>query len=159
MGEVSMSVDYARRSDKLRIRMSRLRSRLNGDVDDIIDQAQDMLDWKHYLKQYPIASVSVIAALSYFLVPRRKFETNNVQIDEEAIDRLLAARNIAPPAPPKKTLFGDLLGIATQMAFRSAITLVTSKLLADTMQEQRDPRPRSAEVPESSSYSTGVDHL
>ena len=154
-----MSVDYKQRSEKLRIRMSRLRCSLHGEVDEIVDRANDLLDWKYYLKHYPIASVSTIAAVAYLLVPRRKFETNNVKIDEEAIDRLLAARELNPPAPPPKpSLFSDLMGMATQMAFRTALTLATTKLLASTVQDQQEPQSRPSREPRPASYSTGVDN-
>ncbi|HWL08570.1 MAG TPA: hypothetical protein VNQ76_09205 [Planctomicrobium sp.] len=59
-------------AERLQLRMQRIRRRLDVDVDDIINDAQQLLDWKYYLRRQPIASVIGLAVVGYFLVPSKK---------------------------------------------------------------------------------------
>lgn len=51
--------------------MQQIRGHLNGEVDDIIGNAQQLLSWKHYVRAYPWPSLLAAAAVGYAAIPRR----------------------------------------------------------------------------------------
>lgn len=55
----------------IRKQSSKLRRHLERDVDGLRNQAQELLDWKHYVRKYPVATIGAAVVLGYLLVPRR----------------------------------------------------------------------------------------
>lgn len=55
----------------LRKQSSKLRKHLERDVDGLRNQAQELMDWKHYVRKYPVATIGAAVVLGYLLVPRR----------------------------------------------------------------------------------------
>ncbi|MCA9110738.1 MAG: hypothetical protein KDA52_12365 [Planctomycetaceae bacterium] len=75
-------------ADEIRRRMDIIRSNLGGDVHGIVSNAQQLVDWRHYVRAFPWGSLGVALSLGYFAVPRRLEITSP---DAETLEKL--ARN------------------------------------------------------------------
>ena len=56
---------------EIRQRMSVIRRYIRDDVDGIVQNAQQLADWKHYVRAFPLGSLVVAAVAGYVAVPRR----------------------------------------------------------------------------------------
>lgn len=70
--------------------MRRVRRELNVEVQEIVEQARDLADWRYYVGRYPWICLGGAAALGYLLVPARV-----------VVEHTLANRE-PPPAPPPR---------------------------------------------------------
>ncbi|SFI76678.1 hypothetical protein [Planctomicrobium piriforme] len=59
-------------AERLQMRMQRIRRRMDSDVVDLMSDAQQLLDWKYYIRRHPVACVAAIAAAGFFLVPKAR---------------------------------------------------------------------------------------
>lgn len=113
-----------READEIRHQMADIRNCLHQDVQEIVDNARDMTNWRYYVRRYPWAAVGTAAALGYFVVPRR---TKVVSQDADAIaDRLSAEYRsaMAGDAQPhkKKTLVGEGFNFVANLAVRGLLS-------------------------------------
>jgi len=69
----------------IRQRMEEMRYDLDEDVQEIVEDARDMGDWRYYVRTYPWVCLGVAWAFGYFLVPRRPF---GMQPDAQALAEL-----------------------------------------------------------------------
>jgi hypothetical protein len=51
--------------------MARIRCELDENVEEVVESAKAMTDWRYYVKAYPWASVALAFVAGYFVVPRR----------------------------------------------------------------------------------------
>jgi hypothetical protein len=58
--------------EELQRRMARLRSEMGQDVESVFDTAEELTDWKHYVRRYPWIAVTAAAAVGYLVVPARR---------------------------------------------------------------------------------------
>ncbi len=56
---------------QIRQRMSVIRRHIGEDVDGIVQNAQQLTDWHHYVRTFPWISVASAAAVGFIAVPRR----------------------------------------------------------------------------------------
>lgn len=128
-----MPIDYSEQSERLRIRMTRLRHTLDRDVEEAVDRASDLLDWRYYLQNFPLTSVGVLALAAYHLVPKRTVQ--QVKISDSAIREVLESsdRLVAPEPKEKPSFTRSMLEIGAQAMLRTALTFATRKLIADTL--------------------------
>ena len=126
-----MPMDYATESERLRRRMNRVRRDLDYEVEELVDQANHLTDWRFYMKNYPFASLGAVAMLAYTLVPIKK--RSDVVIDEHTLSDLLerGETQFRRTRTAKPSLFSSAMQMASQAALRAGITFVTHKLLAD----------------------------
>ncbi len=90
-------------ADGIRERMARIRTRARGKADQLGAETRQFLDWKHYVRLYPWATVAAAAAVGYFVVPRRPTQSAT-QLDTADLARLARDHRIvvAPPETAKK---------------------------------------------------------
>ena len=132
--------------DDIRRKMAKIRRELHEDVREVVEKAEAVSDWRHYVKMYPWAAVGVAAALGYFLVPKRK-KSSGVKATE--IAQAVAAitpQNLAPqalaavaPAAPKKgrSLISAGLGMLAPIALRAAQNYATH-FVSNWVAQQQD---------------------
>ncbi|HEY2157016.1 MAG TPA: hypothetical protein VGH33_15415 [Isosphaeraceae bacterium] len=58
--------------DEIRRKMAWIRRELREDVLGVVESAEEITDWKHYIRDYPWASVALAAAVGFMLVPKRR---------------------------------------------------------------------------------------
>jgi hypothetical protein len=57
--------------EQVRRQMARIRCELDENVEQVVESARQMTDWRYYVRAYPWASVGVAFLAGYFVVPRR----------------------------------------------------------------------------------------
>ena len=115
--------------DQIRTQMQWLRRSLDDDVDQIVESAREMTDWKNYLRRYPWASLTVAAAVGYLVVP------NRIEIMSPDADTLLklAKKNKlvinANPEPQKRSgIVGALFTLVAATATRGVTSYLGNKV-------------------------------
>ena len=58
-------------TDVILRRMEEVRCDVDEDVQEIVEGARDMGDWRHYVKNYPWVCLGAALAAGYLIVPRR----------------------------------------------------------------------------------------
>lgn len=72
-------------STMIREKMSRLRAELATEIDSAKQQASEFADWRSYVRKHPLATVGVVAAAAYLLVPKR---SNIIQLSDKQLTTL-----------------------------------------------------------------------
>ena len=67
----------------IRQRMEEARCDLDEDVQEIVEGARDMGEWRSYVRMYPWVCVGAALATGYWIVPRRSFGSVNAQMIAE----------------------------------------------------------------------------
>lgn len=120
--------------DDIRRQMARIRRELHEDVRGVVEGAEAATDWRHYIRDYPWASVAVAAALGFILVPRRRKSVKPAEVAKAVMAEIqpavqAVAPTVAPAAPePKKKgrgLIGAGLGMLAPIALRAAQNYAT----------------------------------
>jgi len=58
-------------ADAIRRQMAQIRRDLHEDVRGVVASAEAVTDWRRYIRNYPIVSLGLAAAVGYLVVPRR----------------------------------------------------------------------------------------
>lgn len=103
-------------------RMNDVRCSLGDDVEEMVESARTLADWRHYVKMYPWVCLAGAAAVGFLVVPKR------VEIISPSADALeqLAKRNKlvvkSNPQPQAKSgIGGALIGMLANAAVRGAM--------------------------------------
>lgn len=119
-------------AEQIQAQMRGIRRDFRDNVKGMVANANQMFDWKSYVRSFPWVSVGVVAAVGYLLVPRRM---KVIAYDKAAIEQYLKENQlvVAPPEPPKRSsLIGALLPIVGGVALRFGTTYLT-KIGADML--------------------------
>ena len=65
-------------TNAIRQRMEEVRCDLDQDVQEIVEGARDLRDWRSYVRTYPWVCVGAALAVGYLLVPRRQWRCNRM---------------------------------------------------------------------------------
>lgn len=133
-------------ADRLRQEMRTIRRELGDDVEELVEHAERLMDWKYYVQRYPWACAGGAALLGYFLVPQRIV---TLPTDEHTLSRLADRLPIhTKPAEPKKqqSMLGWLVSMGTGMALRAAGAYLTQQLGKIVADQPSPTRPSHAEV-------------
>jgi hypothetical protein len=127
--------------DDIRRKMAMIRRELHEDVRNVVETAEAVSDWRHYIRTYPWASIGLAVAVGYMLVPKRR---KTVKPDEVA--RAVVAEipqvtvQAAAPEPPRKASGGLIkagLGLLAPIAMRAAQNYATHFLANWVAQQQQ----------------------
>lgn len=127
--------------------MRQVRRELGEDVQEIVDNARTMTDWKHYVRTYPWACVGVALAAGYFVVPTRPqvIRPDAQTLAQWAKDQKVAIEPVAE-VRRKATLTGQLMGMATSALLQGGMAVlrqyVSAQLAAPSQPAEYAP-PRS----------------
>lgn len=109
----------------IRREMHTIRRGLGGEVEGIVSNAQQMLNWKYYVRTHPWASLAASAALGYFAIPQ-KLEI--VRPDAETLAQLAKDKRLVvehrPAAQPKPSMLASLAGFAGSMLLRAGVAYI-----------------------------------
>lgn len=110
-------------ADQLRDEMRKIRRELGRDVEELVEHAERLMDWRYYVRQHPWAVLGVAAFLGYFLVPRRNV---TLPTDEHTLSRLAEKIHVAPQKPETKRpgLIDGALSIGTNLLMRAVMAYV-----------------------------------
>jgi hypothetical protein len=133
MGEACFSEDQlvgeSTRVAEIRRRMAQIRSDLDEDVEQIVENAKVMADWRHYWRSYPWACLGLAAAVGYLIVPSK---LHLIRPDVETLLQLARKNHLVVDPKPKPTpragLSGAVIGWLARTAVRGAIGYVTASV-------------------------------
>ncbi len=83
-----MSIAFDDKSAQLRAKMALLRGQLHTDARRIVVNANQLLDWKDYVRQYPRIMVAVGLLTGFAFGPGRRV-VRSVKLSQESINELL----------------------------------------------------------------------
>lgn len=124
---------------EIRRQMERVRCEMGDDVQQIVDSAKTMTDWRHYVENYPWVCIGAATALGYMLVPSR---VRMVHPDAKALLELAKRDKIVVKASPQSRtsgLGGMLMGMVAKAALRGATAYFAAKLTQQVATDQDGP--------------------
>jgi hypothetical protein len=127
-------------------RMASIRGELRSDAGRLAQSTRRFFDWTAHVREHPWTSFGVVAALAYFLVPKR-VEINSPsaeQLEKLAADnKLVIESNPTPEA--KSTFLAGLTALIGHTVLRGALGLAAHKLggLFQPPEGREQPPPRA----------------
>jgi hypothetical protein len=144
---MSTTAKTAESAEAIQTQMRQVRRELGEDVQEIVDNARILADWKHYVRTYPWVCMGVALAAGYFLVPSRP---QVIRPDAKTLaDWAKAQKLVVEPvsqARPKPTLAGQLMGMAASALFQGGVGVLRQYLsgqLANRATTEETFTPRS----------------
>jgi hypothetical protein len=128
-------------ADEIQREMRQIRVELGDNVQEIVANAKEVLDWQSYVKSYPWVAVGAAAFVGYLLVPSR---TTIVRPDPEAIRELAKSREmLEQQVKPRKSLLGMVVGMVAASAAQAALGIATHQVqqLVQSLQHSPNQRP------------------
>jgi hypothetical protein len=113
-------------AETLQLRMQRIRNRMHAKVDGLRLDAENLLDWRYYVCQFPWSSALAAAAVGFWLTPGHRV-TPTVKLDNRTIDNLIdrgVMRVEMPPPPPTAPWWRPLTGMALNFLGKAALAYV-----------------------------------
>ena len=107
--------------DDLRQQMQRIRCDLNSDVENLVEHAREMTDWRYYVREYPWACVATAAAVGFVVVPRR---VPVMSPDARTLQKLARKHQlvVTESRPDEKGgLTGALFGMVSSLVMRGLL--------------------------------------
>ncbi|MHB8972871.1 MAG: hypothetical protein ACYC3X_17755 [Pirellulaceae bacterium] len=106
-----------------RARMQQIRCDIDRDVEDMVDSARSLIDWKHYVRTYPWMCLGTAVAVGFLLAPKRSAVRRP---DLTTLAELARPGHlVAKPAPSAlHGLIDAVLATATNIVVRKATTCV-----------------------------------
>lgn len=98
--------------EDIRQHMAFLRGQLGGEVDEIVESARTLADWKYYARAYPWGALGTAVALGYLAVPRR---LEVVRPDAETLAELARTNNLVVTQKAETKQKSSMLGSAMTM--------------------------------------------
>jgi len=144
---MSQSSDAApeSRAEQLRQEMRCIRRGLGENVEELVVQAERLMDWRYYVHRYPWASIGAAAFLGFFLVPGRSVV---LPADEQTISKLL--ENLPAAARPtekkKQSLIGGLITMGAGLLGRAALGYATQQVQRMMAQPQSHSQQHPVET-------------
>lgn len=125
-------------SELIRLRMQRVRSRMQTKVDILRVDAESLFDWRYYVKQFPVTSVSLAALAAFWLMPGHK-TLSTVKLDERTIDHLVERGAVRMEQPtPRKKGWNPIMRFAADLTGKLVMAYVGKQLVKYTAQEVGD---------------------
>ena len=112
-------------AERIRQRMALLRGRIDRDVGRWTADAGRWFEWRHYVENYPVATLSAAALAAYWLMPHRH-RPQSVTLDPSTIEELVRRGGIhvdAAPAPrvPQQSWADAGVSLLGSMLIRGAV--------------------------------------
>lgn len=137
-------------AQKILAEMEMVRREVDEDVDDLVDVAKQMTDWRYYVRNYPWLCVGGAALVGYFAIPRR---IEVIRPDPDDIEELAKRRKlVVDPSNEKKVksgVSGQLFNFLSSLALRGLITYGTAQAtrLFQSAEEPQAPDPHNPAKP------------
>ena len=113
--------------DEIRRKMAWVRRELREGVLGVVESAEAVTDWKHYIRDYPWATVALAAAVGFMVVPKRRKTVKPAEVARAVVAEIQPAMQAEAPEPPKKGrgLIGAGLGLLAPIVMRVAQNYAT----------------------------------
>jgi ElaB/YqjD/DUF883 family membrane-anchored ribosome-binding protein len=119
-------------AEELRRQMRTIRREMGEDLEEIVGQAERLLDWRYYVRQHPWKLVGVAACLGCFVAWRLSKRTP-IQAKPLQHAQILQGRPQQQARPQqlertKSVLLGSLLGLGGDMLLRAALNYTAEQM-------------------------------
>ncbi len=104
-------------------RMEEVRCDLDEGAREIAESAHDLVEWRHYVKNYPWICVGAACAIGYAIVPQRRVSFGKVNRTLADHSRLLTKSH----ASSTSSVRSAVLMFAGNLLWRSALSYATRK--------------------------------
>ena len=133
--------------DDIRRQMAQIRRDLHKDVQNVVEGAESVTDWRRFIRHYPWTCMGLALTVGYLVVPRKHRPTATLQVAPAEIARVAS---VEPPAPREtekkaKGLLGTVFGFVAPIALRAAQGYALqfaeqwmARKVADQMQQHPD---------------------
>ena len=104
--------------------MARIRRELHDDVEEVVEQAKELADWRNFVKSHPWLMVGAAAAVGFMVVPRR---LNVISPDAATLAKLAKQNKLVVKAKPDMQKQGGiaapLISFASAAILRSVVAM------------------------------------
>jgi hypothetical protein len=112
-----------KQSEAIRDRMRSIRCDLPYAMDEAREDFQQIFDWKYYVRQLPLLSVTAAFALGYLIVPDASKQDHPESESSNWLHRFQPTREQEEDEPHQASFFGGLLGAAAALAVRTGVSI------------------------------------
>lgn len=131
--------------EQVRRQMARIRCELDENVEQAVESARQMTDWRYYVSAYPWATVGAAFLAGYFVVPRR---VEIVRPDADEIYKLAKKNRIV--VQDKTTAYqkadrgagGAILGFVGSLMTRALLAYVGQQFGKMAGLQAAEPQPQ-----------------
>jgi len=131
----------------IRQRMKEVRRELDEDVQEIVEGARDLRDWRSYVRSYPWVCLGAAVAAGYLIVPRRSAgaQPDVRTLAELAKGRVLATSQLSAQRNVWGNARGHVLAVVGDLVLRGvaayALQQAGKLIAAPSVQPQQDEQP------------------
>jgi len=127
-------------AEEIQREMRQIRVELKENVEEIVSNAREIVDWQSYVRSNPWLMVGGAAFLGYLLVPSR---TTVIRPDPEAMRELTKSRQVLENQTRPRSLVSMVLGMVATSAAQAAMAVATRQVqnLVNSMQAPISPLP------------------
>lgn len=118
----------AERTTEIRNQMNEIRCQLGDEVEEFVDSARTLTDWKHYVRRHPWACMAGAAAIGFWVVPKR---VRIISPSGKSLEKLVKRSckdcqngDSSGSTPSSHGLRGAIFGMLANAAMRSAVAYV-----------------------------------
>lgn len=130
-------------AEEIQARMAVIRAELRYEVQGIVGNAKQLVDWRHYVQAFPWGSLAVAASLGYFSVPRR---LEIISPDKETLEQLAKDNRLVvkhqPKGEEKPGVVVSLANLAGNMLLRAGIAYVGQQAGKLFGEQAAEPAPK-----------------
>lgn len=130
--------------DDIRRQMALIRHELHVDVKDVVQTAEAVVDWRHYIRRYPWVALGVAATVGYLIVPRRQPAAPRAIVFQPEVAQAVEAVKEQGKKETRKSLIGVAIGMLAPVAVRFAQGYAVQYLEHWIAQQHRHQRPPSS---------------
>lgn len=131
-------------TNAIRQRMAEVRCDLDEDVQEIVESARDLGDWRYYVKTFPWICLGAGLAAGYLIVPRHHLGIKPVaQTDAEVAipSRLLAASHLLPTGNARRILLGFVGNLVKRQVSAYFVQRAGKLFATQPAKSQQDVQP------------------
>ena len=117
-------------SEQICHRMAAIRRDMHDEVDGIVENAKELVDWKYYVRQWPWAAVASAAAVGYLMVPRKieVMRPDAATLAKLAKDNRVVVESQPQTAAKSSSLVSTILSLAANTALRAGVAYAGQQL-------------------------------
>jgi len=116
--------------DEIERKMAAIRGNLDGEVGGIVQNARRLVDWRHYVRSFPLSSLAAVATAGYLAVPHLRPRATVAATPQLTTPQ--SPRPVEAPAASDAEVTGGVLsalaGMTTKWAVRTALQFAGQRL-------------------------------
>jgi hypothetical protein len=106
--------------DEIRRQMALIRHELHVDVQGVVETAEAVADWRHYIRRYPWVALGAAAVVGYLIVPRRQPAAPRAVAGQPEVAQSVASVKAEDKQENRASLIGMAFGMLAPVAVRFA---------------------------------------